>query len=75
PAQPLLDRVGARVGDGFIWSTAYGLTHGEHARLKVAGGAVVTVVETGGVGYEMSTLVGGETVESQTYTSTVPLED
>jgi hypothetical protein len=72
PAQALLDRVGARVGDGYIWSTTYGLTHGEHARLKVANGAVVTVVETAGVGYEMSTLVGGETVESETYTSTVP---
>jgi hypothetical protein len=72
PAQAMLDRVGARVGEGYIWSTAYGLTHGEHSRLKVAGGAIVTVVETGGVGYEMSTLVGGETAESETYSSTVP---
>jgi len=72
PAQEMLDRVGARVGGGYVWSTAYGLTHGEHPRLKVAGGAIVTVVETGGVGYEMSTLVGGETAESETYTSTAP---
>jgi hypothetical protein len=72
PAQAMLDRVGARVGEGYIWSTAYGLTHGEHTRLKVANGAVVTVVETGGAGYEMSILVGGETAESETYTSTTP---
>jgi hypothetical protein len=72
PAQAVLDRVGARVGDGYVWSTTYGLTHGEHERLRVANGAVVATVETGGTGYRLAVLAGGEETTVESYESTAP---
>jgi hypothetical protein len=72
PAQEVLDRVGARVGGGWIWTTALGLQPGSHERLIVANGAVVTRVENGGASYEMSIWSGGAESELHAYDSTVP---
>ena len=72
PAQEVLDRVGARVGDGFVWTTALGLLPGSHEKLIVADGAVVIRVVDGGAGYEMSIWSGGAESEIHAYDSTAP---
>jgi hypothetical protein len=72
PAQEVLDRVGARVGEGRIWTTALGLLPGSHEKLIVADGAVVIRVVDGGASYEMSIWSGGAESELHVYDSTVP---
>jgi len=72
PAQEVLDRVGARLGDGRIWTTALGLLPGSHEKLIVADGAVVTRIRDGGASYEMSVWSGGAESEIREYDSTVP---
>lgn len=72
PAQAVLDRVGARVGEGRIWTTALGLLPGSHEKLIVADGAVVIRVLEGGASYEMSIWSGGAESETRAFVSTAP---
>jgi len=72
PAQEVLDRVGPRVGEGRIWTTALGILPGSHEKLIVADGAVVTRIATGGASYEMSIWSGGVESELCAYDSTIP---
>lgn len=60
PAQPVLDRVGSRLGDGAVWASRTGSLAGEHERLHVADGDVVVAVDDGGGAYR----VCGERFES-----------
>jgi hypothetical protein len=75
PAQAVLDRVGPRVQDGWIWSTTLGFLPGSHPRLRVVEGAVVVRVHTGGVSYGMSALIGGVEGETLPYGSTEPCDE
>jgi hypothetical protein len=71
PSQAMLDRLGPRVGDGFVWTTTLGLTHGDHERLRNTKGAVVTRVATGGGSYTMSAWSNGAETMTTGFTSTV----
>ncbi|HUT77286.1 MAG TPA: MBL fold metallo-hydrolase, partial [Polyangia bacterium] len=72
PAQAVLDRVGPRVQDGWIWATTLGLLPGSHPRLKDVEGSIVVRVDTGGASYQMCALVGSVEGEVQQYQSTSP---
>jgi hypothetical protein len=72
PAQEVLDRIGPRVQQGWIWSTTLGLMPGSHPRLRNVEGSIVVRVDTGGVSYRMSALVGGVEGEGLQYGSTSP---
>jgi hypothetical protein len=72
PAQEVLDRVGPRVGEGRIWTTALGVLPGSHEKLIVADGAVVIRVADGGAGYTVSVWSGGAESGSLSYDCTTP---
>jgi hypothetical protein len=72
PAQEVLDRVGPRVQEGWVWATTTGFLPGFHPRLKVVEGAIVTRVDTGGGSYRMSGLAGGQEIFAQQYGATTP---
>jgi hypothetical protein len=72
PAQDVLDRVGARVGAGFIWSNTLGILPGSHERLIDAEGALVIRAADGGSTYTMSVWKDGAESGTAEFTSTVP---
>lgn len=74
PEPAMLNRVGPRVGNGFIWVTEPGLLGAKHAALKVASGAVVVQVASGGSDYQVfpRTAAGDGPAESFVSTSSVP---
>ena len=72
PAQEVLDRVGPRVGGGFIWANTLGILPGSHERLVDAEGALVIRVADGGASYSMSVWKDGAESGTVEFTSTVP---
>jgi len=67
PAQSVLDRIGARLGEGSIWVTRKGGLAGQHERLEIVRGAVSIRVGEGGGAY---TVEAGEAVREFEATST-----
>lgn len=69
PAPGVLSRVGARVGQGYIWLTMPAALGGKHPRLKTAYGAVVVRVLSGGANYEVFIRDASGPKPPETYTS------
>jgi hypothetical protein len=69
PAPGVLSRVGARVGQGYIWITMPAALGGKHARLKTAYGAVVVRATSGGASYEVFTRDASGATAPETYSS------
>jgi hypothetical protein len=72
PEPAMLNRVGPRVGSGSMWVTEPGLLGGKHAALKVAAGAVVVQVASGGSDYQVFPHTSAGDGPAESFVSTTP---
>ena len=69
PSGNVLDRLGPRVGTGYIWVTHPGLLAGTHLRRRDANGAVVIEVTDSGDQYQLFALTGDGPQPGASYAS------
>jgi hypothetical protein len=67
-----MERLGPRIQDGYIWITTLGTLPGDHAKRRVAEGAVVVRVTQGGDAYEVLALTSSGPTMLEQHTSTNP---
>lgn len=70
PSQAMLDRVGPHLGEGFVWTTVLGLTHGDHDRLRNAKGAVVVRATAKSGSYTVAAWRDGAEADAATFPCT-----
>jgi len=72
PSGSVLNRVGQRVNNGFMWLTVPAVLGGKHAKLKTITGAVVLRVKAGGSSYEVFGRTAAGPGAASSFTSTKP---
>ena len=70
PSAVVADRIESGLGTGLVWVTSLGMMPGSHAKLKIANGAIVERVSSGGAAYSIAIRDANGMREELHFTST-----